>query len=126
MTQTTERYDPSAVDYLKVYGLLAALAVLGYLALVVWNGVVRALAATLFQGDIDQQLRLRSFVQFGYLFVGLLAFIGILACEAYLRHAITGRRRRQNDLRRRFLRLAAPMLGALVLGVVLRTVLQSL
>ncbi len=117
-------FEPRGVHYVQCYGLLLVVLVLGYLLFAVWTSAARELAGVAFSSDIESLYAMRSVIQLSYVVLGIGTFIGVLAAEAYLRGGITGRRKTP-ELRRRFLRVATPMVGLVLLGVVLRAIAMT-
>lgn len=116
MSENSGRKSPGPLDYAAVYGLVLLLLVGAYYALVIWR---RAIPRLLFvinpEGSELGEFSNRALLQFATLLLGIFLFIGVLGSEAYLRDGITGRK---NQLWPRFLRLAIPLIGFCVLGVI--------
>ncbi|MDP9352314.1 MAG: hypothetical protein M3P51_12330 [Chloroflexota bacterium] len=87
-----------------------------YYALVIWRRVIpRLLFVINPEGSELGEFSNRALLQFATLLLGIFLFIGVLGSEAYLRDGITGRK---NQLWPRFLRLAIPLVGFCILGVI--------
>lgn len=114
MSETRQRARPGFKDYAAVYGLFAVILVLAYAVFWIWR---QALTVAL-QVFLPQNFGNRSTVLFTMLFFALGLFVAVLSAEVYLRKGIEGRRR---QLGRRFLRMAVPLAGLALLGLLLRT-----
>ncbi|MDP9383267.1 MAG: hypothetical protein M3Q29_24615 [Chloroflexota bacterium] len=122
MSETEGRLKPGAKDYAMVYGLLVVVLALCFFAFTIWRQAVFALLTAINPRGFAIGPN-RVIYQFVTIVVLIVLFVVVLATEPYLRGGITGRRR---QLRARFVRLALPLVGFCVLGLVLRYVAQTL
>ena len=108
------RWREKLLGYLLCYSLYVVLIALSYVVtFMIWRWALVAMIAA-FMGRSDAN---RLIYMLGMLFAGMGVFVLVMAAEPYLREGV---RRRQ--LRRRFVRMAAPLgiagiLGLLLLGV---------
>jgi hypothetical protein len=116
MHDTTQRGGRHVGAYILCYSLWAVIFVLSLVVLAVWRYVVVDLIAVL----IGESYANRALYQLSMLLLGIGAFMLVLGAEAYLR---TGVPRRQ--VVQRFARLAIPLAGAVVLGLLLQVVIQQ-
>ncbi len=114
MSETRRRGKASLKDYAAVYALFVVILVLAYASFWVWRQALTLLLQVFLPGNFAN----RSIILFSMLFITMGLFIAVLASEAYLRTAVEGRRGGQ--LGRRFLRLALPLVGFCVVGLLLR------
>lgn len=114
MSETRRRAKPGLKHYGVVYALFAVILVLAYASFWLWRQALTLLLQVFLPGNFAN----RSIILFSMLLITLGLFITVLASEAYLRTAVEGRR--EGQLRRRFLRLALPLAGFCVLGLLLR------
>ncbi|MEO7908359.1 MAG: hypothetical protein ABIV47_01790 [Roseiflexaceae bacterium] len=106
---------PTMRGYLACYALYIGLIIPGTLAVfLIWrNAILVMLAAFLGRSQANQLIYLASMV-----FLGLGAFILVMAAEPYLRNGLVRR-----QLMRRFRKLAIPLVIAAALALLVLTLL---
>lgn len=98
---------PRVVDYVFCYLLFALLLALSYVVFVIWLRTASLLIGVAF----DETVRSVSY-GLAILVVGIGLFGLVIIGEAYLRGGV-----KRGQLRRRFLRLALPLVSLVILGI---------
>ena len=111
---------PTWRAYALSFGLFIVLLVIGYLAVfVVWREALLAMLSVVLQGRHWSVSRLLYML--GIVALSVSAFIFLMAAEPYLRVGVE-----RHDLRRRFLRLFVPLVLLMIIGMVVRQVLEEI
>lgn len=103
---------PQLVDYIVCYMLYATLFVLGYVTVFsVWRQAI----LTLLVATLDDTYTIRTIYLVSILLMGIVLFVMVFVAEIYLRDGIP-----RQQLRRRYTRLAVPLLVICLLGMLVR------
>lgn len=105
------RVQPKGRGYLVCYVLFAALLVLCYVTFVAWQQAITLVVGVV----LDRSEGVQAAIGLGAVFVGMALFLFVMGAEPYLRGGVE-----RGLVRRRFVRLLLPLLGALLLGVAIR------
>ena len=103
--------------YVVCYVLYALILVMSYGAFVIWSQTV-LLGLGAF---VDAPQAVPALWGGGVLILGIAAFLLVLVAEPYLRDGVQKR-----QLRRRFVRVAGPMVGIMLVGVVAQELIRAL
>ncbi|MEJ7653259.1 MAG: hypothetical protein WKH64_07910 [Chloroflexia bacterium] len=109
-------YRPTVQDYAVCYGV-ATIFVVGYVAMfMIWRSALLLVYALYFDAYV-----VRSLYMFTVVVGGGALFVAVLASEVYLREGIARR-----EVRRRYRRIALPLVAFCVLGLGVRVVARAL
>ena len=103
--------------YAACYALYIVLLGLAYGVFVVWQRTILLALGVL----LDQYEATPVLWAVGFLAIGFALFFLILGAEPYLRAGVP-----RKQLRRRFARIALPLVGTIVLGIVAQEVVRAL
>ena len=106
MTNSGEPTQPTRNRYLQAYGLWASLIVIGMAVIFIWRETFLVLIGLI----VGRQGANRAIFQGSIVILGFIIFLTVMGGESYLRGGVE-----RNTLRRRFMRLAVPLV---ILGVV--------
>jgi hypothetical protein len=118
MSEQSGRWRPGTTDYMLMFALYAVILVLSYFLFFVWYAALRLLVGEILEPGSTAT---RSAFQGVLLILAVPLFIFVFSAYYYLQGGLNTRHR---QLGRRFLRVTAPMVVLIALGVLLQMVLR--
>jgi hypothetical protein len=103
--------------YVLCYVLYALILALSYGLFVIWSQTILLALGTF----VDGPQMIPALWGAGLVFIGTCAYLLVLVAEPYLRGGV-----RKRQLRRRFLRLAGPLVAIIFIGIVAQEVFRAL
>jgi hypothetical protein len=103
--------------YVLCYVLYALILALSYAVFVIWSQTI-LLALGAF---VDGAQAIPALWGAGLVFIGICAYMLVLVAEPYLRGGVQKR-----QLRRRFLRIAGPLVAIILVGIIAQEVFRAL